>query len=130
MDQNGAPLIDKISFEEPASSSDRDIAAACTHLRAAEKLLLNPTPGAIENAGLVLEEVLSSMQTWRNADNTALDSLTEFHELCRRVKALLEGALRVQWTYIHRISSATQTYSPSPVAKTWIPRVWNLSIHA
>ena len=122
--------MDKIPSEEPASSSNREIAAACTQLRSAEKLLLNPTPGAIENAGLVLEKVLSSTQTWQNADTAALDSLTEFHELCQRVKALLEGALRVQWTYIHRISSATQTYSPSPVAKTWIPRVCNLSIHA
>lgn len=122
--------MDKIPSEEPASSSNREIATACTYLRSAEKLLLNPTPGAIEHAGLVLEKVLLSTQTWQNADNAALDSLAEFHELCQRVKALLEGALRVQWTYIHRISSATQTYSPSPVVKTWIPRVWNLSIHA
>ena len=122
--------MDRMPSEEPASSSNREIAAACTYLRTAEKLLLNPTPNAIENAGLILEKVLSSTQTWQNADSAALDSLTDFHELCRRVKALLEGALRVQWTYIHRISSATQTYSPSPVVKTWIPRVWNLSIHA
>jgi len=122
--------MDKISSEEPTSSSDRQIAAACSYLRTAEKLLLNPTPGAIENAGFVLEKALSSTETWQSTDHTALESLTEFHELCRRVKTLLEGALRVQWTYIHRISSATQTYSPSPVVKTWIPRVWNLSIHA
>jgi hypothetical protein len=122
--------MDKIAAEGPASSSDRQIAAACGHLRTAEKLLLNPTPGAIENAGLVLEKALLSTHTWQNTDNAALESLTEFHELCRRVKALLEGALRVQWTYIHRISSATQTYSPASAVKTWIPRVWNLSIHA
>lgn len=122
--------MDKIPSEDPVSCSVGQIAAACTYLRSAEKLLLNPTPGAIENAGLILEKALRSTQTWQNADSGSLEPLTEFHELCRRVKALLEGALRVQWTYIHRISSATQTYSPAPRVKTWIPRVWNLSIHA
>jgi hypothetical protein len=130
MDQNGVPVVDKIPAQEPASSSNHQITAACTYLRTAEELLLNPTPGAIEDAGLLLEKALSSSQAWQNPDNTVLESLMEFHELCRRVKALLEGALRVQWTFIHRISAATQTYSPAPVTKTWIPRVWNFSIHA
>jgi hypothetical protein len=107
-----------------------EIEAACAHLRTAEKLLLDPTPSAIEKAGSVLDKALLSAQSWQNTDAAALHSLTELHELCGRVKALIEGALRVQWAYIHRISSATQTYSPTQELKTWIPRVSNLSLHA
>ncbi len=108
----------------------RQISSACAHLRTAEKLLLNPTGGAIAEAGFVLQQALLLAKTCENANEATAEKIGEFQVLCLRVKTLLEGALRVQWAYIHRISAATQTYTPGPSARTWIPSQGTLSFHA
>ncbi len=105
------------------------ISVACDHLRTAEKLLLNPNPQAIEHAGFVLQKALSFTEAWSGTD-VAIEQLTDFLAGCARVKVLLEGALRAQWAYIHRISAATSTYTAGPGTKRWSPRAWTLNLQA
>jgi len=105
------------------------IVSACERLQAAENLLLNPNMPAITSVGFVLQEAQSLIES--DIDPTgAAEKLIEFQARCKRVKALLEGALRVQWTYIHRISSTTSTYTAGPRTKRWIPPASTLSLEA
>ena len=105
------------------------IASACVQLQAAERLLLDPHPRAITQAGFVLEQALALTDTCAGA-SVAAEDLARFQEGCTRVRALLEGALRAQWAYIHRISSATSTYTVGPSTKRWSPRVCTLDLKA
>lgn len=116
------------------SPEEREISSACDHLRTAEKLLLNPDPQAIEHAGFVLQQALSLTETWIATRIAAMiateQQLTDFSGGCARVKALLEGALRAQWAYIHRMSAATSTYTAGPGTKRCSPRAWTLDLEA
>ena len=105
------------------------MALACEHLRVAEKLLLNPNGQSISLVGSVLQEAQALLE--KAIDPAAAsEKWPEFQARCTRLKALVEGALRVQWTYIHRISCATSTYTAGPGTKRWNPPASTLSLEA
>ncbi len=119
--ENSAPAI--------FAPQEHRISSACDRLRTAEKLLLNPNPQAIEHAGFVLQQALSLTETCIDS-MIAAEELADFRAGCARVKTLLEGALRAQWVYIHRMSAATSTYTAGPGTKRWSPRAWTLNLEA
>lgn len=114
---------------DASSSVPNGIYSACHHLRTAEKLLLNPNPQAVEHAGFVLQQALSLTETCVDTA-VAAEQLADFRAACARVKALLEGALRAQWAYIHRMSASTSTYTAGPGTKRWSPRACTLNLEA
>src|ERR1700754_4848302 len=75
-------------------------------LRSVEKLLVLPTPEAIREASLLLEEAYLFVQRFSKAMTKETDSDADvlrrkidlFQLRCQRVGSLLDGALRVQWT--------------------------------
>jgi hypothetical protein len=105
------------------------ISQACEHLQVAQKLLLNPTPQSIELVGSVLQEAHALLQSGVDPA-AASEKWPEFQAGCTRLKALVEGALRVQWTYVHRISATTSTYTAGPGTKRWTPPASTLSLEA
>lgn len=133
MKQNQSVVSDMVQQENTeimnSQLEETRISLACGHLRTVEKLLVNPNPQAIEGARFVLQQVFSSAQGWSVAD-TSGEEIKQFQALCERVKKLLEGALRAQWTYIHRISSTTATYTAGPSTKAWSPRTGTLNLEA
>lgn len=133
MKQNQSVVSDMVQQENTevvnSALEETRISLACGHLRTAEKLLVNPNPQAIEGAGFVLQQVFSSAQVWTAADASG-EEIKEFQALCSRVRKLLEGAHRAQWTYIHRISSTTATYTAGPRTKAWSPRTGTLNLEA
>ena len=114
---------------DASSSVPNGIYSACDLLRTAEKLLLNPNPQAVEHAGFVLQQALSLTETCVDTA-VAAEQLADFRAACARVKALLEGALRAQWAYIHRMSASTSTYTAGPGTKRWSPRACTLNLEA
>lgn len=108
---------------------EQGIISACERLHAAEKLLVNPHPQAIQQAGFVLQQAVAFTGNCADSPVSAED-LAKLRDGCTRVRALLEGALRAQWAYIHRISSATSTYTAGPSTKRWSPRVCTLDLKA
>lgn len=105
------------------------ITSVCNHLQIAEKLLLNPTAHSVALVGSVLQE--AQLLLAGDLEPAAVnEKRQEFEATCARLKALVEGALRVQWTYIHRISSATSTYTAGPATKRWCPPASTLSLEA
>jgi hypothetical protein len=105
-------------------------------LRSVEKLLVLPTPEAIREASLLLEEANLLLQRFGKAieQNTASDAdvlrrkIDLFQLRCQRVGSLLEGALRVQWTRMRWIASFTQTYTAAAKTKTWKPSAGSLNL--
>jgi hypothetical protein len=105
------------------------ITSVCDHLQLAEKLLLNPTAQAVALVGSVLQEAQLLLKG--DLEPAAVnEKRQEFEATCTRLKALVEGALRAQWAYIHRISCATSTYTPGPGTKRWNPPASTLSLEA
>lgn len=105
------------------------MALACEHLQVAEKLLLNPNGQSISLVGSVLQEAQALLESATDPA-AAREKWPEFQARCTRLKALVDGALRVQWTYIHRISCATSTYTAGPGTKRWNPPASTLSLEA
>lgn len=105
----------------------REISSICRHLRTAEQLLLNPNPQAIEQAGFVLNQALSLAEGSADA-RVAEEQVANLRAGCIRVKTLLEGALRAQWAYIHRLSATTSTYTAGPGTKSWSARSSTLNL--
>ena len=105
-------------------------------LRSVEKLLVLPTPEAIREASLLLEEAYLFVQRFSKAMTKETDSDADvlrrkidlFQLRCQRVGSLLEGALRVQWTRMRWIASFTQTYTAAAKTKTWKPSVGSLNL--
>lgn len=108
---------------------EQGIFSACERLQAAETLLVNPHLQAIQQVGFVLQEALAFAGSCTGSCVPAKD-LAKFQDSCTRLRVLLEGALRAQWAYIHRISSATSTYTVGPSTKRWTPRVCTLDLKA
>jgi hypothetical protein len=89
------------------------------------QLLLTPTPEAIRDATLLLEEAIALL---RNEGSSGLRDRREFaaqvKELERtmeRTRRLIEGALRVQWVRLRKITAVTQGYAPGGKPSRWQP---------
>jgi len=113
-----------------------ELIQAGRRLRALEQLLIQPTPEAIREAGILLGEAGVLVQRFLDLANASPEPDAEvlrqkiqvFAKLCQRTKALLEGARRVQWTRMHAIAAFTQSYTRTAKLKTWVPAARTLNV--
>lgn len=113
-----------------------ELIQAGRRLRAMEQLLIQPTPEAIREATMLLEEANLLVKRFLELANaspgqdaqTLRQKVQVFSKLCQRVGALLEGARRVQWTRMHSIASFTQSYTRGAKLKTWVPTCRTLNV--
>jgi hypothetical protein len=95
-------------------SSHPGLNALSAGLERAGKLLLAPDPQSIQAATLIVNEMNIQMKSM----NTAEFGEENWHELrnvqqqLKRVRNLLDGAMRIQWTVLRRLTAVTQSYAP------------------
>jgi hypothetical protein len=89
------------------------------------QLLLTPTPEAVRDATLLLEEAIAML---RSEGSSGLHDRREFSEQVKelertmeRTRRLIEGALRVQWVRLRKITAVTQGYAPGGKPSKWQP---------
>jgi hypothetical protein len=101
-----------------------ELGIALERLQAVERLLISPTPEAIGEAEVLLQEAAAMVSKHREArdrggargEEAELDG---FSKACSRVLKLLEGARRAQWIRLRLLTSLTQTYTARAEAKNW-----------
>lgn len=99
-----------------------DLAQLSAKLGFASQLLVVPTAGSVGQVSVVLESVQGDVERLRremtNADPAMIRSLEAD---LKRVRCLVEGALRVQWTQMRAVMALTQSYSPGGGVSHWQP---------
>jgi hypothetical protein len=103
-----ATTRNKLEFSHPR------LRALSAGLERAGNLLLVPDPQSIQAAALIVGEVSAQMKEMTAAefeeDNQS--ELRSLHQQLKRIRDLLEGAMRVQWTILRRLMAVTQSYAP------------------
>jgi hypothetical protein len=105
---------------------------AAMKLETAAILLVTPTPKSIREAGALLEEAnmwLRRESSGNEGEHLASD-IGEVQQGIRRVRHLLEGALRVQWIQIRQAAAVTQVYMPGGRIAPPRSRVASLDVNA
>jgi hypothetical protein len=76
------------------------------------ELLIEPTPAAIRQAGFLLENGGECLrrEAARQQGEHRPEHIREVESAMLRARQLIEGALRIQWTQMRRITAVTQTY--------------------
>jgi hypothetical protein len=103
-------------------------------LRKIEQLLICPTPEAIRETDLLLEE--AAILVAAHAEEVRRDGSREGEKggreslrvLCDRVGKLLEGARRAQWIRMRLITSLTETYTARAETKRWSPPCGTINV--
>ncbi|HXR78704.1 MAG TPA: hypothetical protein VN737_22205 [Bryobacteraceae bacterium] len=87
------------------------------------ELLIEPTPAAIRQAGFLLGNAGECL--WREAacqqGEHCPEHIREVESVMLRARRLIEGALRIQWTQMRRITAVTQTYVPGGKISQFYP---------
>lgn len=100
---------------------------AAERLHRIERLILDPTPEAIREAEVLLQEVaiaVAEHAAKRGAGPISGDERVTADQLgvvCDRVTKLLAGARRAHWIRMRLITSLTHTYTARAEGKTWSP---------
>jgi hypothetical protein len=78
------------------------------------ELLIDPTPAAIRQAGFLLENADECLrrEAARQQGEHRPEHIRDVESVMLRVRRLIEGALRTQWTQMRRVTAVTQTYIP------------------
>jgi hypothetical protein len=78
------------------------------------ELLIEPTPAAIRQAGFLLENADECLrrEAARQQGEHRPEHIREVESAMLRARRLIEGALRIQWTQMRRVTAITQTYIP------------------
>ena len=115
-------------------SSDR----ARRQLIGTELLLVEPTPEAISQARILLEEVTRDVVRLQRLASALMfltgaaytPPLLEFQQQLSRVARLLQGAKRTQWARIRWVGALVQTYTSNGKARLWNPsaKTWTLEM--
>jgi hypothetical protein len=113
-----------------------ELIQAGRRLRTMEQLLIQPTPEAVREATILLDEANLLVKRFLELANSSppkdaqvlSEKVQVFSKLCQRCAALLEGARRVQWTRMHSIGSFTQSYTRAAKLKTWAPASRTLNV--
>lgn len=75
------------------------------------ELLIDPTPAAIREAGVFLESADEQLrQAARQRREHPKEQLRQIEVVMLRARRLIEGALRIRWAQMRRITTLTQTY--------------------
>ena len=108
---------------QPIAESEKVARELSAALRLATKLLVVPTPAAIRDVSLLLEEAQASLQKLKSAAEEKKSKL-EVHQLnidLKNFRCLVEGALRVQWGQMRTVIALTQSYAPGGKISRWQP---------
>jgi hypothetical protein len=83
-------------------------------LEKAGKLLLAADPQSIQAAAVIVNEMNAHMKMMATArlGEEHWHELRNVHQQLKRVRNLLNGAMRVQWTVLRRLTAVTQSYAP------------------
>lgn len=105
---------------------------AMARLETAADLLVTPTPQAIQEVSLVLEEAYMWVRREPPSDDrqTLTADLNEVQNALTRVRHLLQGALQVQRIQMRRMIAITQIYMPGGKIAPWRPSISNVDINA
>jgi hypothetical protein len=99
-----------------------DFAELAAKLSAVSQLLVVPTPGSVYQVSLMLEDVQGRMARLnREAGRRHPDQVRTLQGELGRVRTLVEGAMRVQWTQMRAVMALTQSYSPGGRVSHWQP---------
>ncbi len=129
-----------------------ELIQAGSRLKAAESLLLTPTPEAMREVEMLLGQALNLVKRLSKEDlaqpvapapSTQLSDeegrqqvidlrikVAGFNQHCSRIAKLLEGARRVQWAHMRWINSFTQTYTAGATTSSWNPPGRTLNVEA
>ena len=110
------------SAERAASPGSGEFSELSAKLALARQLLIVPTPVSVCQVGMVLDHVQGRMaELGRNPAQHDPDQIRKLHGELGRVRSLVEGALRVQWTQMRAVMALTQSYSPGGRVSYWQP---------
>jgi hypothetical protein len=89
----------------------------------ASRLLIEPTPSAICEVNLLLEEIQSYLiiSNLKGTTEYLTTDLKELNTQLRRLRSLTEGAMRVQWSQMRAVMALTQCYAPGGKISDWQP---------
>jgi hypothetical protein len=117
------------------SGARRLLHGATRTLESIEALLLDPTPQHIQEAEQLLERAAEDIQA---CQTESLDGSPDAGKLCfdafalqavsRRIHALLNGALRVQWHRLRRMGPYLETYTPAGGSKVCVHHLPRLDL--
>ncbi|HXE14595.1 MAG TPA: hypothetical protein VN633_20885 [Bryobacteraceae bacterium] len=95
-------------------SSHPGLNALSAGLERAGKLLLAPDPQSIQAATLIVNDMNAQMKSMNTAEfgEENWHELRNVHQQLKRVRNLLDGAMRIQWTVLRRLTAVTQSYAP------------------
>lgn len=87
------------------------------------ELLIEPTPAAIRQAGFLLENAGECLrrEAARQQGEHRPEHIREVESVMLRARRLVEGALRIQWAQMRRITAITQTYVPGGKVSQFYP---------
>jgi hypothetical protein len=89
------------------------------------ELLLTPTPEAIREATLLLEDAIAMLRnegsSGRHDHREFAEQVKELERTMDRTRRLIEGSLRVQWVRLRKITAVTQGYAPGGKVSKWQP---------
>jgi hypothetical protein len=97
-----------------------NLAELCQNLRRASLLLIEPRPETITEVAAILEESQDHLRSRARLNpQVNLGELRNVETELRRVRSLLEGALRVQWSQMRVVLALTQYYAPGGKTLQW-----------
>jgi hypothetical protein len=99
-----------------------ELAELTARLSAASQLLIAPTPGSVSQVSLVLEDVQGRVaRLSREPGHHHPEQVRTLQSELGRIRTLIEGAMRVQWTQMRAVMALTQSYSPGGRVTHWQP---------
>lgn len=118
------PAGNSINVRLTAAPGSGEFADLSAKLGLASRLLIVPTPGSVCQVGMVLEDVQGRMAKFSSdVAHHDPEQIRSLHAQLARVRSLVEGALRVQWTQMRAVMALTQSYSPGGRVSHWQPIV-------
>jgi hypothetical protein len=107
-----------------SSADSGEIIEITAKLNMARQLLVIPTAGSVCQVGLVLEDIQGRVaKLSRETAQHDPDQIRSLQGELGRVRSLIEGALRVQWTQMRAVMALTQSYLPGGRVSHWQPVV-------
>jgi hypothetical protein len=116
------PALGGVAGTDNRAFASGDLAQLSAKLGLASQLLIVPTSGSVGQVSAVLESVQGEVERLRREMMQADPALIRSLEAdLKRVRSLVEGALRVQWTQMRSVMALTQSYLPGGGVSHWQP---------
>lgn len=114
---NGIPVRDvsmATTIRNNRESSHPGLNTLSAGLEKAGALLLAADPQSIQAAALIVNEMSARMNGMNTTEfgEENWSEMRDVHQQLKRVRNLLEGAMRIQWTVLRRLTAVTQSYEP------------------